>query len=430
MKKICVMILAAAMLLSLCACNIKDVTKVITVGNESISKGEFNFYLQQAKNETVSKAQQDGQVLTMQSPAELWDTVMIDGKTAKQYAIDLAKDNAKEVLVLKAKAIEEGMSLTEEDKQTIKEGRQSIINNYGGRYEYEQAFSEAGFTLEDVENIITDSVYGQKIIDKYIGTDDKKAEEASDTEETADAAEAADGGETVEAEEKEDGEAADAEENGDVEENTEPEEVENSDKITVSDEQAIEYYNNDYVYVKHILISNTKKEEAAAEEVTEDAEAADTEAEAPADEETAESAEDLDAKAKAKAEDIIKQIEGGADFDKLMAENSDDGRDSETGELTSPDGYVFKKGDGMAAEFEEAAFALEVGGLTKEPVKTQFGYHIIERLELPQSGKLYDEAIEKAKDSALSDIWDSMIEKWAEELGVSFNDRAISKIKF
>lgn len=31
----------------------------------------------------------------------------------------------------------------------------------------------------------------------------------------------------------------------------------------------------------------------------------------------------------------------------------------------------------MVPEFEEAAFALEVGAMTDEPVKTQFGYHII-----------------------------------------------------
>jgi len=35
----------------------------------------------------------------------------------------------------------------------------------------------------------------------------------------------------------------------------------------------------------------------------------------------------------------------------------------------------------MVREFEKAAFALEKGQTTQEPVKTEFGYHIIKRLE-------------------------------------------------
>ena len=31
----------------------------------------------------------------------------------------------------------------------------------------------------------------------------------------------------------------------------------------------------------------------------------------------------------------------------------------------------------MVPEFEKAAFALEVGAYTKEPVQTQFGWHVI-----------------------------------------------------
>jgi len=40
----------------------------------------------------------------------------------------------------------------------------------------------------------------------------------------------------------------------------------------------------------------------------------------------------------------------------------------------------FSRGQ-MVKEFERAAFALEKGQLSQEPVKTQYGYHIIKRLE-------------------------------------------------
>lgn len=37
--------------------------------------------------------------------------------------------------------------------------------------------------------------------------------------------------------------------------------------------------------------------------------------------------------------------------------------------------------DQMVREFETAAFTLEKGQITQEPVKTQYGYHIIRRLK-------------------------------------------------
>lgn len=71
------------------------------------------------------------------------------------------------------------------------------------------------------------------------------------------------------------------------------------------------------------------------------------------------------------AKEIKKQLEEGADFATLAKEKSTDtGTKDNGGNL----GF-FKKGD-MVEEFEKAAFALEKGKLS-DPVKTQFGYHII-----------------------------------------------------
>jgi peptidyl-prolyl cis-trans isomerase C len=79
-----------------------------------------------------------------------------------------------------------------------------------------------------------------------------------------------------------------------------------------------------------------------------------------------------DAEAKAEAEDIIKQLKGGADFAKLAEEKSKDtGSAKQGGDL----GYF--QHDAMVKAFADAAFSMKVGEVSPEPVKTEFGYHII-----------------------------------------------------
>ena len=71
---------------------------------------------------------------------------------------------------------------------------------------------------------------------------------------------------------------------------------------------------------------------------------------------------------------ILDKIRQGEKFGKLAKELSiDSGSAKRDGNL----GY-FGRGK-MVKEFEDAAFKLEVGKIS-EPVKTQYGYHIIKRL--------------------------------------------------
>jgi len=72
------------------------------------------------------------------------------------------------------------------------------------------------------------------------------------------------------------------------------------------------------------------------------------------------------------AKDIIKQLQGGADFAKLAAEKSIDTESAKKG----GDLDWFTK-DTMVKEFSDAAFAMQRGDVSKVPVKTQFGWHII-----------------------------------------------------
>lgn len=79
-----------------------------------------------------------------------------------------------------------------------------------------------------------------------------------------------------------------------------------------------------------------------------------------------------EAEARAKAENIIKQLQGGADFAKLAEQYSDDpGSKKQGGDL----GY-FREGM-MVTPFFEAVKALQVGSFSTAPVQTQYGFHII-----------------------------------------------------
>ncbi len=80
-----------------------------------------------------------------------------------------------------------------------------------------------------------------------------------------------------------------------------------------------------------------------------------------------------EAEALAIAQDVKKKLDAGGDFKALAIEFSDDpGSKAQGGEL----GW-YAKGQGLVQEFEDAAFSLPVGQIS-DPVKTQFGYHIIQ----------------------------------------------------
>ncbi|WP_068310532.1 peptidylprolyl isomerase [Polycladidibacter hongkongensis] len=85
----------------------------------------------------------------------------------------------------------------------------------------------------------------------------------------------------------------------------------------------------------------------------------------------------LESEADAKA--VIAELDKGVDFAELAKEKSTGPSGPNGGEL----GY-FGKGQ-MVPEFETAAFALDKGAYTKEPVKTQFGYHVIKKEDQRQA---------------------------------------------
>lgn len=73
----------------------------------------------------------------------------------------------------------------------------------------------------------------------------------------------------------------------------------------------------------------------------------------------------------AKANELIQELNDGAEFADLAAEHSTGPSAERGGDL----GYFTARD--MVPAFAEAAFSLDPGQITQEPVKTQFGWHII-----------------------------------------------------
>ena len=86
------------------------------------------------------------------------------------------------------------------------------------------------------------------------------------------------------------------------------------------------------------------------------------------------------AKAKREAQTLRREIAGGANFAKLAKENSDDpGSKDSGGQLTVSQGST-------EPPFDKAAFSLDTGTLS-EPIKTRYGFHLIEPLKEVQPAK-------------------------------------------
>lgn len=111
------------------------------------------------------------------------------------------------------------------------------------------------------------------------------------------------------------------------------------------------------------------------------------------------------------AKKLIAELKKGGDFEALAKQNSKDPGAAQGGDL----GW-FKR-DEMVPAFADAAFAMQPGQISDKPVKTEFGWHVIQVLEKRQGQpatfeqakdqlrqKMIQEGVQKAVQQARADV--------------------------
>jgi peptidyl-prolyl cis-trans isomerase C len=127
-------------------------------------------------------------------------------------------------------------------------------------------------------------------------------------------------------------------------------------------------------------------------------------------------------KEKAEAEALIAELDGGADFAELAREKSTGPSGPNGGSL----GY-FVKGQ-MVPPFEAAAFALEPGTYTKEPVETQFGWHVIKLEDKRRQEKpAFEEVANGLRQQLMRERYDARMAELKDQVAVEILDEALAK---
>lgn len=275
-------------------------TVLYTADGEDVVADEYLYWLLNA----IAQAKNSGYL----ADDTAWEEE-IDGTPTSDYLKKSALDNSKLYAVALSKVNQEGVTLTDEDRQTITSQMESMASTLEMYY---------GVTLQEYldQQCISQAAYEKLAyeIPMLVGELQTKYTEAGE--------------------------------------------------LTPTDEDMQNMIDTEGIYsCKHILLAFPENEDGSA--VT-DAQKAEV---------------------KAQADALLAEIQGAADpiaaFDAAMNEQSDDGRNPETNELYTPEGYTFLADGSMVdgsgslvSPFVQAGMALAEGELS-QPVETDYGYHIL-----------------------------------------------------
>lgn len=270
---------------------------------------------------------------------ETWETAEYEGKSALDYAKERALQSAVEDVIVTERAKSEGIKFNNDDIKSMGTLKNQWISYYGGEDGFKKELEKYGITTKQFDYMLDAAYYKNHLIDKY---------------------------------------------------------------TEASDEEALNYYNDNIVKVKHILVLTVDPST------------------------NAKLGEDEIVNAKQKIDRILQSAKNGEDFDSLVAEYTED-QDKfyyvGEGFALSDDGTESGK---MVSEFETAALALNPGEIS-DVVTSQYGYHIIKRYDND------DEMFENAKDTLISkvrqDKFTDILNEWKSKMKIVVNEDVYNSYK-
>lgn len=301
---------------------------VMTVNGEEIHAKEY------ASMMVYSKAYMDNMMTMYGMGTEIWDDPEMSASLFAQLQ-DQTKQQVVYIHTIVDQFNKAGLKLGRDKINAMEEQKAQVVEQQGGKTMFGIWLATLGFDEEMYDNILLVSSYVEALNDYYFG------------------------------------------ENG---------------KALPPRDELLKAFNENYIQVKHVLISTVDDQGNA---LTGDALAEKT----------------------ALAEDVLAQAKAGEDFDSLIKTYGED-----PGMTQSPEGYIMDK-DGntltgtMIEEFNKGSWALEVNGVS-DLVKTSYGYHIIKRVPLDET-KLDDYAAAVASIVKGEDVsFNAMVDQWMAEAQV------------
>ncbi len=147
-------VLCGVMMLSFAGCS--DTTWVLQYGDDIITSGVYLGYLVQGYNDAID--------LVTEEKANFWNST-VEESNAVDWVRDYALQYAKEDLAVRAKAVEYGIALDEDDESTL----DSMVSYYWSSYQ--ESYEENGIYETSFRTLLEASSLYEKVFTYYYGED-------------------------------------------------------------------------------------------------------------------------------------------------------------------------------------------------------------------------------------------------------------------